>query len=133
MKTYYTVALSMLVGAGLGGAAIQALHAQATPPVYVVSLIDVKQPEPYPAEYATKMQALIKSHGGKQVAIGGVGGANAKKLTALDGEPPKRAVVTAWENMEKLLAWRNDPKFKELRGTGEKFAGFRSFAIEGQQ
>jgi hypothetical protein len=48
-----------------------ALHAQATPPVYVVSLIDITQPEPYPAEYALKMQALIKSHGGKQVAIGG--------------------------------------------------------------
>ena len=133
MKTYYTVALSMLVGAGLGGAAIQVLHAQATAPIYYVSLIDVTEPVPYPAEYAVKMQALLKSHGGKQLAIGGIGGASAKKLTAFDGTPPKRAVVTAWDSMEKIQAWRKDPKFKELRSTGEKYAGFRSFAIEGLQ
>ena len=52
MKPYYTVALSMLVGAGLGGAAIQALHAQAKPPV--VAEIDVTNPDAYPKDYATK-------------------------------------------------------------------------------
>ena len=33
MKTRYTVALSMIVGAAPGGAAIQGLHAQAKPPI----------------------------------------------------------------------------------------------------
>jgi uncharacterized protein (DUF1330 family) len=84
-------------------------------------------------EYATKMQALIKSHAGKPLAIGGIGGANAKKLIAFDGTPPKRAVVQVWDSMEKLQAWRNDPQFKELRSAGDKYATFRSFAIEGQQ
>ena len=39
MKTYYTVGLSMLAGAALGAGAIQALHAQAKPPVYYVAEI----------------------------------------------------------------------------------------------
>ena len=36
MKTRYTVALAMLAGIGIGGAAIQGLHAQAKPPAIVV-------------------------------------------------------------------------------------------------
>src|SRR5262249_35128910 len=59
MKTRFTVALSMLAGAALGGGAIQALHAQATPPVYYVSEIDVSNPDAYAKEYASKSQALI--------------------------------------------------------------------------
>jgi uncharacterized protein (DUF1330 family) len=122
MKTCYTVALSMVAGAALGATAIQGLHAQAKPPVYVVTEIDVTNP---------KAQAMIKAAGGRQLAIGGAGGANAAKLSALDGNAPKRAVVQVWDSMEKIQAWRDSPEWKELRKTGEKYAKFRSFAIEG--
>ena len=74
MKTRYTVALSMIAGAALGGAAIQGLYAQAKPPVYYIAEIDVTNPDAYANEYAPKAQALIKSHGGRQLAIGGTGG-----------------------------------------------------------
>jgi hypothetical protein len=47
MKTRYTVMLSMIAGAALGGAAIQGLHAQAKPPVYLVTEIDVTNPDAY--------------------------------------------------------------------------------------
>jgi hypothetical protein len=47
MKTRYTVALSMIAGAALGGAAIQGLHAQAKPPVYLIGQIDVSNEEGY--------------------------------------------------------------------------------------
>jgi uncharacterized protein (DUF1330 family) len=131
MKTRFTVALSMLAGAALGAAAVQGLHAQAKSPIYYVAEIDVTNPDAYGTEYAPKAQALIKSHGGRQLAIGGTGGGSAKAVTALDGTPPKRAVVQVWDSMEKLQAWRNDPQFKELRQVGGKYATFRSYAIEG--
>jgi uncharacterized protein (DUF1330 family) len=131
MKTRFTVALSMLAGVALGAAAIQGLHAQAKPPVYYIAEVDVTDPDAYAREYSPKAQALIKSHGGRLLAIGGTGGAGATVLTALDGAPPKRAVVQVWDSMEKLQAWRNDPQFKELRQIGAKYATFRSFAIEG--
>ena len=38
MKTRITIAVSMLAGALVGGAAIQALHAQAKPPVYMIAI-----------------------------------------------------------------------------------------------
>jgi hypothetical protein len=50
---------------------IQGLHAQATPPVYYVAEIDVTNPDAYAKEYAPKAQAIIKSMGGRQLAIGG--------------------------------------------------------------
>ena len=128
MKTQYTIALSVLAGAVLGGAAIQGLHAQAKPPVYYIAEIDVTNPDAYGKEYAPKAQALIKSLGGRFLAIGGA--AAAAKVTGFDGDPPKRAVVQVWDNMEKIEAWRNNPDYKELRKIGEKYAKFRTYAVE---
>jgi uncharacterized protein (DUF1330 family) len=130
MKTRYTVALSMIAGAALGGAAIQGLHAQAKSPVYYVAEIDVTNPDAYAKEYAPKAQAIIKAAGGKILAVGGTAGGT--KLTGFDGEPPKRAVVQVWDSMEKIQAWRNDPEYKNLRKeVGDKYAKFRSYTIEG--
>jgi uncharacterized protein (DUF1330 family) len=131
MNTRYKMGLAMVAGLSLGAAAVQGLHAQAKPPVYFVAEVDVMDPEAYGKEYAPKAQALIKSHGGKFLAIGGTAGANAKQITAFDGQAPKRAVVQVWDSMEKLQAWRNDPEYKKLREVGDKYAKFRSFAIEG--
>jgi uncharacterized protein (DUF1330 family) len=131
MDQRITIGLVMLAGAALGAAGIQTIHAQAKPPVYYVTEIDISDPATYASEYAPKVQALIKSHGGRQLAIGGTAGAGATKLTAFDGEPPKRAVVQVWDSMEKIQAWRGDPQYKALREIGDKYAKFRSYAIEG--
>ncbi len=130
MKTHYVIALAV-VSAMAGAAAVQGLHAQGKPLVYVVAENDVTSPEAYGKEYAPKMQALIKSHGGRQLAIGGVGGAGSKNLTVLEGEAPKRVIIQVWDSMDKVQAWRNDPQFKEIRAIGNKYAKFRAFAIEG--
>ena len=131
MNTKYKIGLAMLAGVALGAAAVQGLYAQVKPPVYYVAEIDVTNPEAYGKEYAPQQQALIKSHGGKFLAIGGTAGANAKPITGFDGEAPKRAVVQVWDSMEKIQAWRNDPEYKKLREIGNKYAKFRSFSIEG--
>jgi len=83
MKTQYTVALSMIAGAALGGAAIQGLHAQAKPPVYYVAEIEVTNPDAYAKEYAPRAQALIKAAGGKILAVGGAAAAGGAKVTGL--------------------------------------------------
>ena len=132
MKTRYTVALSMIAGAALGGAAIQGLHAQAKPPVYYVAEIEVTNADAYAKEYAPKAQALIKAAGGKILAVGGAAAAGGAKVTGFDGEPPKRAVIQVWDSMDKIQAWRNNPEYKALRkDVGDKYAKFRSYTIEG--
>src|SRR5438105_15202105 len=114
MKTHFTVALSMCAGFGLGAVAVQGLRAQAKPPVYYVAEIDVSNPDAYAKEYAPKAQALIKAAGGRFLAIGGAA-ATAGKVTAFDGEAPKRVVVQVWDSMEKIQAWRANPEYIELR------------------
>jgi uncharacterized protein (DUF1330 family) len=131
MKTRYTVAIAMLAGAAIGATAVNGLRAQAKAPLYVVAEIDVSNPDAYGKEYAPKSQALIKAAGGRFVAIGGIAGAGAGKLTAFDGEAPKRFTVQSWDSMEQYQAYRNSAGFKEIRQVGEKYAKFRTFAVEG--
>jgi uncharacterized protein (DUF1330 family) len=130
MKTYYTVTLAMLAGVGLGAAAVQGLHAQAKPPVYYIAEIDVTNPDAYAREYVPKAQAIIKAAGGRFLAIGGAA-ASGVNVTAFDGEAPKRIVVQVWDNMEKIQAWRANPEYVAHRKIGDKYAKFRSFAVEG--
>jgi hypothetical protein len=44
----------MLAGAALGAAAIQGLHAQAKPPVYTVSEIQITDLDPYLKEFSAR-------------------------------------------------------------------------------
>ena len=129
MKTRYTVALSMLAGAAIGGAVIQGLHAEAKPPVYYYLEIDVSNPEAYMKEYAPLAQASVKAAGGRQLAIGGPAGA---KLTPIEGAPPpSRVALQVWDSIEQIQTWFNSPYYKEARKIGDQYAKFRSFAVEG--
>src|ERR1700730_13235198 len=96
----------MLAGVALGALAVEGLHAHAQPPVYYVSEIDVRDPDTYAKEYAPKAQAIIKAAGGRFVAVGGVAGNLAGRLTAFDGQAPKRVTVQVWDSVEKVKAWR---------------------------
>ena len=124
MKARYTV-LAALAGFGIGAVTIDQLHAQAKPPVFYVSEINMKNAEAYQKEYAPKAQAIIKKHGGKILAAG-------QNITAIEGAPPaSRVAVQQWESMEKIKAWRESAEYKEVRKIGDKYATFRAFAIVG--
>ena len=129
MKSQYIVPLAVAAGFGLGAVAVEGLHAQAKPPVYYISEIDVTNPVAYARDYLPKAQAIIKAAGGRYLAAGGA--ASGAKVIAIEGEPPKRVVVQVWDSIEKIQAWRANPEYKELRKIGDKYAKFRSFAVEG--
>ena len=124
MKTRSTVAVSMLAGAVVGGAAIQALHAQAKPPVYMIAINEVSDQERYAKEYVPPAQKSVKDHGGEYVAAG--------PGTRLAGNLPEGPVVILrWESMEALQGWRNSPKFQAALKIGEKYAKFNIVAVNG--
>ena len=130
MRSNYKIAVAVTAGVAIGALAVQGLHAQAKPPVYYVAEIDVTNPDAYAKEYAPKAQALIRAAGGRFLAIGG-SAATTGTVTAFDGDAPKRVVVQVWDSMEKIQAWRANPEYVELRKVGEKYAKFRSFAVDG--
>ena len=126
MNRYITLGLASIASAMLGAAAVQTLHAQAKPPIYQITEIDVSNLDAYTKEYAPKAQALIRANGGRSLAAG-------QNVTRVEGDAPKqRVALTVWDSMEKFQAYRNSAEFKELRATiGDKYAKFRSFTVEG--
>jgi len=124
MKVRYTVALSMLAGAAVGGTAIQALHAQAKPPVYMIAMNEITNREGYTTQYLPAAKKTIKDHGGVYVAAG--------PGTQIDGSFPKgRVVILRWESMEALNGWRHSPEYEAIRKVGESFAKYNVVAVDG--
>ena len=49
----------------------------------------------------------------------------------LEGEPPKRVIITAFENTEKAQAWRNSAAWKALLPIRAKAVKSREYIAEG--
>ena len=124
MQARFGMALSMVVGAALGGAAIQVLHAQAKPPVYMIAINEVSDQEHYAKEYVSPAQKSVKNHGGEYVAAG-------PGTQVVGNLPHGPVVILRWESMEALQAWRNSPEFQAALKIGEKYARFNIVAVNG--
>jgi uncharacterized protein (DUF1330 family) len=124
MKTKYAVALAVATGFGLGAIAIQGLHAQAKPPIYVVNELEVTDQSGFKT-YAEHQAVLIKKNGGRYIVRGG-------KVTAIEGTTPKRSTIYVFDSMDKFQAWRAESEQKELMVSRDKVAKFTSsYAVEG--
>src|SRR6266852_1600914 len=125
MKPSYKIAVAMLAGVALGALAVQGLHAQAKPPVYLVSEIDVTNVDAYTKEYVPLARAAIKKSGGKVLAA-------SQNVTSLEGAPQKsRVTINVFDSLEQARASRNSAEYKEARKIGDKYAKFRAFIVEG--
>jgi uncharacterized protein (DUF1330 family) len=125
MKTNYTVALGMIAGAVIGAAAVQGLHAQGKPVAFVISEIEVTNPDAYAKEYVPLANKALAESGQKRLASGG-------KTVALAGDPPaSRVVLSVFENLEKAQAAYTSPAYIEARKIGDKHGKLRIFAVEG--
>lgn len=127
MRTRQIITLSIVAGATLGAGAVKALHAQAKPPAYVVGEIDITDPEGYAKEFGPlARKALAEGPGYRALVLGG-------KSIALAGSPPgKRVIINVFDNLDAAVAAYNSPAFKEAKKIGDKYATFRTFAVEGR-
>jgi uncharacterized protein (DUF1330 family) len=132
MKQHFGVGLGMLAGIAIGALAVTGLHAQGKPQFYLVTEIDVSNPEAYGKEFAPRAQATIKAAGARFLLIGGTAGAGAKPITAVAGTPPKRVTIQVWDSLEAMNAWYKSAEYQEALKIGEKYATFRRYAVEGQ-
>ena len=114
------------VGAFVLGLAVQGLHAQMKPPAYVVGEITVKDENGYKNEFLPATQPIIAKLGGKYVA----GGFN--KTVSFEGAPPpNRVIIIQFDSMDAAKAWNDNQEQKDSRKIGDKYATFRTFAVEG--
>ena len=125
MRTFLVAVLAMLIGIGLGASGVEQLHAQARPLAYVISEIEVTNPDAYAKEYVPLAQNALRESGQKILAAGG-------KTISLSGEPPRsRVVLSVFETIDKAQAAYTSPAYVEARKIGDQYGKLRIFAIEG--
>jgi uncharacterized protein (DUF1330 family) len=125
MKTNYKLAVALVAGLAAGGAIIQELHAQATPPAYViVDISDVTDPEGFKALPPKSGPETLVPFGGKYII-------RTEKITPLDGTAPKRFVLIEFDSVAKAKAWKASANSKEVDAIRDKTTKSSQFLVEG--
>ena len=125
MKTNHKLTLAVLAGVSIGVAGATAIHAQQAkvPPAYVIAELEVTDPATFP-KYGEKVPETVAAFNGHYIVRGG-------KTQSLEGEPPKRMVVIAFDSAEKARGWYDSPAYAAIKPIRQSSAKTRSFIVEG--
>lgn len=123
MNSKCRMTLAMLAGAALGAAAIQVLNAQAKPPAYVITEVEIVNEAAF-KEFSPKVGQTVQASGGKYLTRGG-------QIIALEGQAPKRFVLSIFPSVDAAKAWRESAGWKDLTPLREKAVKTRAFIVEG--
>jgi uncharacterized protein (DUF1330 family) len=127
MRASHVIVLSIVVGAAFGISVVEALHAQARPLAYVVGEINVSNPEGFAKEFGPiARKALAEAPGYRALVLGG-------KVVPIQGDAPKgRVIINVFDNLDAAVQAYNSPDFKAAKKIGDKYATFRTYAVEGR-
>jgi uncharacterized protein (DUF1330 family) len=126
MKTRYTVVLSMIAGAALGGAAVQGVQAQlAAKKAYAITELESLDVQAA-ADIAKRVEAAQAQAGGRNLRTAG------GKVVGLEGPPPpKRVGLTEWDSLEKAEAFYKSKAWTDLAPDRDKAVKtIRRYAVE---
>jgi uncharacterized protein (DUF1330 family) len=125
MSRLVTVGLAMLAGFALGATAVSKLSAQSKPPgAYAILDISEITDAEISRQLLPKANAAVASGGGQYIV-------RTDKITPLAGTPPVRAVVIAFDTVDKAKAWYASPAQNEVNALAERSQKVRSFIAEG--
>lgn len=125
MRSYLLAAICLTAGFAMGVGVVERLHAQAMPPAFVISEIEVTNPEAYTREYVPLANKALADSGQKRLASGG-------KTISLAGTPPaSRVVVSMFTSLDAARAAYSSPAYLEARKIGDQHGKLRIFAVEG--
>ena len=124
MKPYYKLGLAMLVGVAIGVAAVGGIKAQSNPPAYYIAeIFEVNNPDDYKT-YVAGVPATFEKYGGRRIVRGG-------KADALEGDPPKRIIITTFKSMADAHKWYDSPEYSAIRPIRQRSTKSRNFIVEG--
>ena len=120
------VVAAALAGACIGVLAVQGLHAQTKLPVaYYIAEIDVTNEDIYTEPWLPKVDETVK-------AAGGVYLVRSTNVERIQGAAPKRLLITKWNVIDKLTAWRESEVYmKTLPILDRAVKSVRSYVVEG--
>ena len=125
MKT--TIVFSVIAGIALGAALVETLRAQAKPQAYVVGEINITDPDGFAKNFSPlARKALAEAPGYRALVLGG-------KTVAIEvPAPTTRVVINVFDNLDAAVQAYNSPDFKAAKKIGDKYATFRTYAVEGR-
>ena len=125
MNRLATLAMALLAGAAIGAAAVNGLNAQGTPGAYaVVDISEITDQNTF-GQILPKALPASEAFSGKYIV-------RTSKITALDGTPPQRFVVIAFDSVEKAKAWDSSALQKEVNDLRKKSTKSRVFIADGE-
>lgn len=127
MNTRYGIAVgvALLSAFAIGTAAIGKLHAQGKIPAYVViDISETMDPDAYIKAVSAAEPNATQSAGGRFIV-------RTNAPVALDGAPPNRFIIIAFDDAKKATAWYRSPAIKEVNATRLKVTKSRAFLVEG--
>jgi uncharacterized protein (DUF1330 family) len=127
MKQRIALGLTLLAGVVIGATAIQGLHAQAKPPAYLI--IEINK-----VTDADGFKVITQTPtGGADVAkeFGGHYLARTAKITSLDGAPPERFIIYAFDSVDKAQGFNDSAYMKKVTAIRNNTTQARSFIVEG--
>src|SRR5476651_1278722 len=113
MKTNYKVAIALVAGAAIGGAAIQGLHAQAKLKAYSVGEVEVMGA--MDSSYLpTVRKAIEAGHGHALRTLNG-------RVVSIEGAPPpKNVAIIEWDSLDNAVAFYKSKAWTDLAPQREK-------------
>ena len=126
MSRLVTIGVAMIAGAALGGAAVNGLNAQMKAPgAYVV--VDISE-----ITNADDFKTLLPKTDASNAAFGGENIMRTDNIVALDGTPPKRFVVIAFDSMDKAQGWNKSAAQEEINTIRRRSTKSRTFIVDGK-
>ena len=127
MNRHIALGIAMLAGAALGAAAVNGLHAQVKGPgaYAIVDISEMTDANLFRQQLLPKVTpASLASFGGQYIV-------RTENVTSLDGVPPQRFVVIAFDSMDKAKAWSSAAPQKEVDALRMRSTKSRQFLVEG--
>jgi uncharacterized protein (DUF1330 family) len=98
---------------------------KAKPPAYYIVEIDVKNEDVFSKEWAPKADETIKAAGGAYVV-------RSTTVERVEGAAPKRILISKWDNIDNLTAWRLAyMRTLPILDKAVRGGSVRSYAVEG--
>jgi uncharacterized protein (DUF1330 family) len=114
----------MLAGIALGATAVNGLNAQGKAPgaYAVVDISAINNPDVFKTLFPIAQKAMDD--------FGGTYTMRTENIVGLDGTPPKRFVVIAFDSMDKAKAWHASAGMKQVDEIRLKSTNSRHFIVE---
>jgi uncharacterized protein (DUF1330 family) len=118
------IMLAIVVGAALGAAAVQGLHAQAKPKAYTISELETLDAAAQ-AAYVPAILAAQKAANARNFNTAG------GRIVAMEGAAPKRVAITEWDSLEQAEAFYKSKAWNDLAPQRDKAVKtIRRYAVE---